>query len=264
VPYRIDIRNAGPEALDRLIELGAMDVDLSQDAAVSALMPDNIPPEQVASALGAVDVSVSPATSRDGGSVWILRPRATRIRGLQIVPASIDAEPNALQLADAAAFGTGLHPTTALCLEAIDDSVRLTLPAAMLDVGTGSGVLALGALKMGVPRALGVDLDQEALGVAAENARINGLSERLELIHGGPDAAPGAWPLVVANIQAGPLIEMAPILVRRAGHQGHLVLCGIPESAWGEVDRAYRHLGMRRVGVNSRTGWVALVLQASW
>src|SRR3989442_6105296 len=231
---------------------------------IAALMPDSVAPEQVASALGVNDISVSPATGRDAESVWVLSPRPVRIGRLRIVPAHSEAEPDALRLVDAAAFGTGLHPTTALCLEALEEIVQIVPPDAMLDVGTGSGVLALGALMMGVPRALGIDIDDEALRVAAENARINSLDERLQLARGGPGTVTGTWPLILANVLAAPLIEMAPTLVRRVGHQGQLVLSGIPSSVEQDVDQAYRRLGMRRVRVKSRAGWVALVLQASW
>ena len=227
-------------------------------------MPDSVAPEQVATALGVDDMSVSPATGRDAGSVWVLSLRPIRIGRLQIVPADTEAEPGALRLVDAAAFGTGLHPTTALCLEALEEAVQIAAPDAVLDVGTGSGVLALGALMMGVPRALGIDIDDEALRVAAENARINALDERLQLTRGGPETVTGTWPLVLANVLAAPLIEMAPALVRRVGHHGQLVLSGIPASVEPDVDHAYRRLGMRRVRVTSRAGWVALVLQASW
>jgi ribosomal protein L11 methyltransferase len=264
VPYRVDLRNAGADALDRLVELGALDAESPLDGVIAALMPDCVAPEQVASALGVRDISVSPAAGRDAESVWVLSLRPIRIGGLRIVPAHAEAELDALRLVDAAAFGTGRHPTTALCLEALEEAVQMTRPDAVLDVGTGSGVLALGALKMGVPRALGIDIDDEALRVAAENARINKLDDRLQLARGGPEAVTGTWPLVLANVLAAPLIEMAPALVRRVGHQGHLVLSGIAASVEPDVDRAYRRLGMRRLRGQSRAGWVALVLAASW
>ena len=158
----------------------------------------------------------------------MLSPRPIRIGRLRIVPADIEAEPGALRLIDAAAFGTGLHPTTALCLEALEEAVQIAPPDGVLDVGTGSGVLALGALMMGVPRAHGIDIEDEALRVAAENARINALDQRLQLTRGGPEVVTGTWPLVLANVLPGPLIEMAPALVRRVGHHGQLVLSGIP------------------------------------
>ncbi len=264
MPYRVDLPNVGADAFDRLVELGAIDAEFSREGGIAALMPDSVGPEQVASALGVDGISVSPAAGRDAGSVWVLSPRPIRIGRLHIVPADTGAAPDALRLVDAAAFGTGLHPTTALCLEALEEAVRNAPPDAVLDVGTGSGVLALAALMLGVPRALAIDIDDEALAVAAENARINGIDERLQLTRGGPETVRGVWPLVLANVLAAPLIEMAPALVRRVGHQGVLVLSGIASSVEQDVDRAYRRLGMRRVRVQSRAGWVALVLQASW
>ena len=124
---------------------------------------------------------------------------------------------------DTASFGTALHPTTAMCLEAIDEATQHDPPARLLDVGTGSGVLALAALRLGVPTATAVDVDAEAVRVASANAVLNGLDARLTLLQGGTDVVEGAWPYVVANVLAAPLIEMAPALVRRVGHYGRLV-----------------------------------------
>ena len=264
MPYRVDVTRAGDAALDRLVELGALDLERLPGGGIAALMPDGVAPEHVAQALGVTDLSVSPAVGRDAGSVWTLSPRPTRVGRLWIVPAHAGAEPGVLRLTDSAAFGTGLHPTTAMCLEAIEEHLQPSAPEALLDVGTGSGVLALAALLMGVPRALGLDLDAEALRAAAENARLNALDQRLQLVHGGPDAVAGTWPLVVANLVAAQLVELAPVLVRRVGHHGRLVLSGVPSSIEPDVDRAYRRLGMHPVRAQSRAGWSALVLQASW
>jgi len=264
VPYRVDIARAGDAVLDRLVELGALDVERSPGGGIAALMPDGVVPEHVTRALGVDDLFISPAVGRDAGSVWILSPRPTRIGRLRIVPAHAGAEPGVLRLIDSAAFGTGLHPTTAMCLEAIEATLEPSTPGALLDVGTGSGVLALAALLMGMPRALGLDIDAEALRAAAENARLNALDRRLRLVRGGPDAIAGTWPLVVANLLAAPLVELAPVLVQRVGHRGRLVLSGIPSSLEPDVDQAYRRLGMYHVRAQSRAGWSALVLQASW
>jgi ribosomal protein L11 methyltransferase len=196
--------------------------------------------------------------------VWVLAPRPFNIGRLRILPAGAAAKPGALRLIDAAAFGTGLHPSTVLCVEALDRIVRGATPDAVLDVGTGSGILALSALMLGIPRALAIDTDAAALQVAAENARINGLESRLAAAHGGPDAVGGSWPLVLANILAAPLMDMAPALVRRVGHHGTLVLSGIHASLQDDVLRTYGRLGMRRVNGDQRAGWAALVMQASW
>ncbi len=262
MPYRIELD--GEDVLDRLIDLGALDVESTSARQTAALMPDSITADQVARALGIDDLRVSPATGRDDDSVWLLRPRPTGVGSLRIVPADLEAEPGDIRLTDAPAFGTGFHPTTALCLEALQEIVETAQPHSVLDVGTGSGVLALAALKHGVPRALALDLDNDALKTAADNARLNGLDTRLQLAHGGPETVTRTWPLVLANILAAPLIEMAPALARRVGRHGQLVLSGIPGSVEADVTRAYVHLGMRHNDTKSRAGWVCLVLRASW
>jgi ribosomal protein L11 methyltransferase len=263
VPYRIDLR-ASLGSFDRLIELGALDAEVLPDGGIAAVMPDSIRPEQIANALHVAEVTASPAVGRDAGSIWVLMPRAIQIGRLRIVPAGGEAGANALRLIDSPTFGSGLHPTTALCLEALDEAVQAESPEALLDIGTGSGVLALGALKLGVPRALAVDVDTAALQVAAENARINALTDRIELRPGGPETVTGIWPLVVANVLAAPLVEMAPAIVRRVAHRGQLVVSGIPSSVEADVERAYRDLGMHRGRVTSRAGWVAIVFRATW
>lgn len=264
MPYRVDLRSSSHDTLERLIELGALDVEQSHDGAIAALMPDSISPEQVALAADVRDISVSPAIGRDDGSVWFLSLRPTRVGGIRIVPSHFAAAPDTLKLIDSGAFGTGLHPTTALCLEALEEIVHNVVPETVLDVGTGSGVLALAALIHGVPRAVGIDTDNDALRAAAANARINGMNDRLTLARGGPEMLTGSWPLVLANVLAAPLIEMAPMLVRRVGHYGQLVLSGIPSGVEQDVHDAYRRIGMQRVRTTSRAGWSALVMQASW
>ena len=264
MPYRVDVRDAGPEAFDRLVDLGAIDIEPTRDGGLAALLPDSLTREQVADALGSDHIVVSPAAGRDEASVWVLRPRPIRIGRLSIVPARFEAAPRTVRLIDTPAFGTGMHPTTALCVQMLDDLVQLSPPAAVLDVGTGSGVLALSALALGVPRALGIDVEHEALRTAAANRALNRVDDRLRLVRGEPEAVAGTWPLVLANILAAPLIEMAPALVRRIGHHGRLVLSGIPASVEPDVTRAYRQLGMRRMDVRSSGGWVALAFQASW
>lgn len=248
VPYRINLPRAGVGAVDRLIELGALDVDLAADGEVAALLPDNVPPAAVARALERNDLSIGDAIGRDADSVWVLRPP----------PIQVGA--HTLTLSDSAAFGTGLHATTALCLEFLVEAA----PHEVLDVGTGSGILALAALTLGAARVTALDVEPAALRAAAENAQRNGLAARIDLIEGGPEAVSGQWPFVLANIVAAPLIEMAPTLVRRVGHHGRLMLSGIGASVEADVDRAYRRLGLHHLETRARDGWVALLMQASW
>ena len=174
------------------------------------------------------------------------------------------AAPDSIRLLDSPAFGTGHHPTTALCIEALEEAVSGIVPDRMLDVGTGSGILALAALKLGVPRAVGLDNDADALKTAAQNARLNGVEDRLQLICGTPHRLDLVWPLVVANVLAAPLIEMAPLLVRRVAPGGSLVLSGIPSALETEVAQPYQRSGLRIIRSETRAGWTMLVAQASW
>jgi ribosomal protein L11 methyltransferase len=263
VPYRVDFRVTRDDALERLIELGAIDVESSPDG-LAALMPDSVPVERLVDITGVAGVSVSAAVGRDADSVWILGPRPIHVGRLRIAPANGDAAPEVIRLVDSAAFGTGLHPTTVLCLEALQEIVGTAVPDAVLDVGTGSGVLALAALHLGVPRARGIDIEDAALVAAGENARLNGVADRLVLTRGGPETVTGAWPLILANVLAAPLIEMAPAIVRRVGHHGLVVLSGIPSGVAPDVADAYRRLGLRHARTATRGGWVGLVLQATW
>jgi ribosomal protein L11 methyltransferase len=263
VPYRVDISCPHHDALDRLVQLGALDIEQVDDG-LAAIIPDGVKPDAVAAALGMTGVTVSPAIARDNESVWLLSPRAVRIGSVVIAPPEVAAPPGSLRLTDSTAFGTGHHPTTALCVEAIQEALTIAVPDSVLDVGTGSGVLALAALMMGVPRAVGLDIDADALKTAAGHARLNNLADRLQLVLGGPDVVDGAWPLVVANVLAAPLIEMAPILVRRAASGGRLILSGIPWSLESEVRQSYQRLGMRHIRSETRAGWTVLVAQASW
>jgi len=245
------------------VQLGAHDIEPVNDG-LAAIIPDGVTPDAVAGALGVASVTVSPAIARDNGSVWLLSPRAVRIGSILIAPPEVAAPPNALRLTDSLAFGTGHHPTTALCIEALDEALTIAVPDSLLDVGTGSGVLALTALMMGVPRAVGVDIDADALEIAAAHARLNDLANRLQLVLGGPDVVDGVWPLVVANVLAASLIEMAPILVRRVGTGGRLILSGVPWSLESEVRQTYERLGMRHVRSDTRAGWTVVVAQPSW
>jgi ribosomal protein L11 methyltransferase len=263
VPYRIDVRDVSAEALDRLIELGALDVE-SVQGGIAAIMPDSVSSARVAHALGRRIVRATPARGRDDDSVWLVHAGRVQAGRLLIVPAECSTEPGALRMVDGPAFGTGLHPTTALCLEILDEELTACRPSAVLDVGTGSGVLALAALHWNAPRAVALDLDAAAIRIARENARVNGFSSRLKILQGGPQALSGAWPLVLANILTAPLIEMAPTLTRRVGHGGRLVLSGIRSSLAPAVEQAYRRAGMRQANARERGGWTALTLHASW
>ncbi len=134
------------------------------------------------------------------------------------------------------AFGTGTHPTTALCLEWLDG---LELAGRrVIDYGCGSGILAVAALKLGAGLAHGIDIDPQALIASADNARKNGVDGQLSL--GYPaDIWDERADVVVANILAGPLVELADDILRRLSPGGHLALSGLLADQATEVQAAY-------------------------
>ncbi|MFP1723710.1 50S ribosomal protein L11 methyltransferase [Lonsdalea quercina] len=136
------------------------------------------------------------------------------------------------------AFGTGTHPTTALCLQWLDG---LDLQGkTVIDFGCGSGILAIAALKLGAARAIGIDIDPQAVQASRDNAQRNGVSERLELYL--PQDQPEALSadVVVANILAGPLRELAPLIGALPNAGGHLGLSGVLATQAANVSEAYQ------------------------
>jgi ribosomal protein L11 methyltransferase len=161
-------------------------------------------------------------------------------RRLWVCPAgeSIDREGAVVvQLDPGLAFGTGTHPTTALCLEWLD--AQHLAGKRVLDYGCGSGILAIAALKLGALSAVAVDHDQQALTASRDNARNNGVAERLTTCL--PDElSDSGFDLLVANILAGPLIQLAPLFARLLRPGGHFALSGILEEQHAEVASSYR------------------------
>lgn len=158
-------------------------------------------------------------------------------------------------------FGTGEHFTTRFCLEMVDTLCQKSRPLSMLDVGTGSGILAMAAAKLGVRRVLGTDNDPQALEQARKNLALNRLGRRVRLAVMDilVDPPPGRFDLVCANIYARILVDVAPALARCA--RRHLVLSGIREQELDGVADAYVELGLREIGRDGDGQWGGLVLE---
>ena len=152
------------------------------------------------------------------------------------------------------AFGTGTHTTTALCLEWLD--ANPPLGKRVIDYGCGSGILAIAAHKLGAASVQAVDIDPQALTAARANAVRNGITRNFNVML--PQALPAAQVgLVLANILANPLIELADELSRRVCYGGHIILTGILEEQAGEVMTAYQSRFEFTEPVR-RDGWVRL------
>lgn len=156
------------------------------------------------------------------------------------------------------AFGCGRHETTQLCLQAIGHfAPRPPRPWRLLDVGSGSGILSIGAAKLGAT-AFGVELDASANALAEENARLSGVSDRATFSQRFPDA-PASFDVVVANILCDILVELAERVVAMKTAAGTLVLSGLLSTDVPVVSAAYaRWLDGRRPEIYQRGEWRAL------
>ena len=222
---------------------------LWQQTRVTALFEDGVEVELVAAGLKAhfgdriAGCESTVVEDQVWERAWLEHFRPMRFgRRLWICPTGFEPpEPSAVNvvLDPGLAFGTGTHPTTALCLEWLDglDLAGKTLT----DVGCGSGILAIAALKLGAASAHGIDIDPQALTASADNARKNAVEDRLTLGYPADEPQPPA-DVVVANILAGPLVELADDILRRLKPGGHLALSGLLADQAATVQAAYANL----------------------
>ncbi len=171
----------------------------------------------------------------------------------------------AIEIDAGQAFGTGHHGTTAGCLEVIDRVVRSRRVRNALDLGTGSGVLAIAVRKLKNIPVLATDIDPIATRVAAENVRRNGIAsgivtETAPGFHSTAFSNHGPFDLIIANILARPLIKMAPQLVKHLAPGGSVILSGILASQRWKVLAAYNGAHLRHVRTIWRNGWVTIHL----
>jgi ribosomal protein L11 methyltransferase len=220
------------------------------------------------------DVQYNPIQPADWAEAWKQHYHPIAIgRRLMIVPAWLEnPQPGRLpiRIDPGMAFGTGTHPTTQLCLEIVEETLAAS-PAGSLtviDLGCGSGILSIAALKLGARRVLGVDIEAEALDAARQNSALNGVAASLELGQGSlaeirrGDFGLQAARLVLANI-------LAPILIRLLDEGlgallesgGELVLSGILEEQVADVLAAAARNGLQLADRRQIADWAALVLR---
>jgi ribosomal protein L11 methyltransferase len=255
------LADAGDEPL---LEPAPGKTPLWQDVRLRALFEAGENPALLAATLAAVlglapsAIAVEHVEDRVWEREWLRDFRPMRFgRRLWVCPAGQppgSAAATVLELDPGLAFGTGTHPTTALCLEWLDEAVAGD--ERVLDYGCGSGILALAALRLGARAASAFDIDPQALQATRENAIKNGLADRIEVTGRTEDLGRG-FDIVLANILSGPLIALAPDLAVRTRTGGALVLAGLLERQSGEVAQAYQpwfDIGP----VAERDGWTLL------
>lgn len=170
------------------------------------------------------------------------------------------AEDVILELDPGSAFGTGTHATTALCLEMLEETVKPRMK--VFDLGTGSGILAIAAAKLGA-EVEAIDLDPVAVRVAQENIDLNHVSEQITAKHGDLGSVlSGQADLVVANIIADVILILLPDLKRILKHDGEFLASGIIEHRSEDVEVGMREAGLEVIEKKENSGWV--LLRARW
>ena len=209
---------------------------------------------------------LSSVSTEDWSSSWKVNFKPLRIgRRLLIVPSWEQVQPGpddiVLHLDPGMAFGTGGHETTRLCLELLEqimDDMPLLLTPAVLDLGTGSGILAMAAVQLGAGHVCAVDIDPQAVEVARENLAANGLSEQVECSTTPLESMTESFDVILANILAEELVRLAPFLAERLNPGGSLVLSGILAEKEGLVRSGFAHLPLTYLTTLQAGEWVAL------
>jgi ribosomal protein L11 methyltransferase len=161
------------------------------------------------------------------------------------------------------AFGTGLHPTTQMCLQAVEEHVQEGMR--VLDVGTGSGILAIAAARLGAAEVLAIDTDPLSVEATVENAGKNGVAGRIEVRQGTlsdlSDIQEKGWDVVVVNILAPVIVSMleSDALLEYVAPQGYLLLSGIIDTQFEAVQNALQEAGGRVENTLTIRDWVAVV-----
>ncbi len=165
-----------------------------------------------------------------------------------------------LKLDPGAAFGTGSHATTSLCLEILEGLVNAD--TTVLDIGTGSGILAIAARLLGAKSAVGVDIDAQSVKTAKENAKINGVSDGTELIVGDlAEKVSGKYDVICANIVADVVIRLFDNVGDFMTGQTALIVSGIIDLRAADLERAAVEKGFRIVEKRTREEWNAYILK---
>jgi len=210
-------------------------------------------------------LSASEYTDQDWSTAWRSHTKAVRVtrhgRSVLIRPtwSRARARPGeaVIEIDPSMAFGTGSHATTRMCIRALLSLLPGTPPARVLDVGTGTGVLAMAAVRLGAASALGVDIDPAALKIARANARHN--KTRISLSARPVEEMRGVFDIIVANILSGELTRMAPALRARLSTGGSLVLSGLLVDERREMEGVFAAVGLYAYKRYSSGEWTALV-----
>jgi ribosomal protein L11 methyltransferase len=269
-------KDAAEETVERLVVLGATAIEERDEttmtgagavdaACLVAGFADRAVRDAAALALSQRGVEAIPMDVADDGwsSGWRAFFKPVELSRLLIVTPwmRVEAGGRAIIVIDPGlAFGTGGHATTRLVLELLERrAIERGLPAEVLDVGTGSGVLAIAAIKLGAACALAMDVEPEAVAATAENAAVNGVAAAIESRLGTARDVERPFPLVLANIELRAFQECAAEIAARVAPGGELYVSGLLESQAGACAALFP--GFETIASAVEDGWAALALR---
>jgi len=182
---------------------------------------------------------------------------------LLVRPSWVESAPDhtgpVMELDPGMAFGTGTHATTRLCLEALARELeRYRADCSVLDVGTGSGILAIAAAKLGADRVLGCDIELDACRIAGENAAVNQVENLIEITGRPLEQLEGGFQIVLANILAEENLRLADALVARLAKPGSLILSGILSEKETAIREGFARFKLGEPEVHRREDWIAV------
>ncbi len=190
-----------------------------------------------------------------------------------LVPPGMHAECNpgiaVIRIIQGGSFGNGQHPTTRISLRGIDFVLHRKvfteqeLKQGALDIGTGSGVLAIAAVKLGMEKAVGIDIDPIARKEAMENVEVNGLMGQIEILDTAIDMISVRFALITANLRSPTLKQLVPHVVRMLISRGVFVVSGIREEELSSIRNVYEKEGFHCIWEENETGWSGLVFERS-
>ena len=255
-----------------LIEQELLDKDRDKVVVHLYLAPDENPAEvlgllhtRLAAAEVPYQLDTAGVQQEDWETGWKAFYHAMDIgQRLAIVPGweTYDTDRIVITMDPGMAFGTGTHETTSLCLETLDSMVKGG--ERVLDIGTGSGILAIAALKLGAAEAEGVDIDPMCVRTAGENAARNGVADRFKVLVGDlSDKASGQYNIITANIVAAAILSLAPHVPVLMAPGARFIASGIIDERKDEVLAGLKAAGLEPVEVKEKRGWVCIICKKS-
>lgn len=255
---------------EALIARGSAGVWEAEPGWVTAYFPVSTDPravqvllEEMCVSLGQGDCVISPVSKQDWIATWKASVTPLRVTPrLVIVPSwrAYRAEPGeqVVVLDPGMAFGTGHHETTRMCLELLDEYLQAKPASRVLDLGTGSGILAIAAARLGAGQVVASDTDPVACETAARNADTNGLSELVTVVDAEEGWRQGPYDVIVANLTAEDLSPLMPLIAGRLAPDGTAILSGILASREAVVSDSLTAAGLNPTRRLATGEWLAV------